>query len=334
MATNILLTGATGFAGSHVLNKLDLDSNDEFSVIPACRSKNKLNSKFHKIALIGDLLDDKYLEKISKSADIICHCASWAELNGSSVDSTREFLMPTIKLIDYALQNGVKRFIFLSAITSNTINNNTIHSNLKLKDIWAHYDNVIKIENYLKEVSNAGMITINLRVGLFTGENYALGILPILLPRLKTHLVPWIKGGSTSLPLIDGKDIGKAFSLATKAKLQNTHYAIDIVGKDTPNVKDVLNYLHTKYNYPLPHFSVSFKIAYIFARFMRALYKILPGDPLIVPSIVLLLEETYANNNYAKEVLGYEAQIDWKDSIDIQVSQMLQEQKENMRMNK
>jgi hypothetical protein len=35
------------------------------------------------------------------------------------------------------------------------------------------------------------MKVVIVHAGIFTGQNYGLGLLPILLPRLKTHLVPF-----------------------------------------------------------------------------------------------------------------------------------------------
>ena len=225
-------------------------------------------------------------------------------------NSIKNFLEPTLNLIDKAISNGVKRFIFLSAITSKPIEKNNLHTSLRLEDIWSHYSSIMKIEKHLEKVSTKGMEVIVLRLGYFTGKNYSLGLLPILLPRLKTHFVPYIKNGDTSLPLIDGTDIGLAVKLACETSLKDRYCVLDVVGKEVPTVKEVFGYLHKKHNYPLPHFSVSFSVAYVFARFVRGLHKILPYEPLIVPSIVLLLEETYANNKKAKEVLAYSPKVD------------------------
>jgi len=334
MSSKIVITGATGFSGSHALENLSENLNDSYRVIPACRNKDKLPKIYRDNAFEGNLLNNSYIEKLTKEADIICHMASWAELNGTMEDSTKEFLEPTVNLISSALKNGVKRFIFLSAITSIPIEEERVHTTLSLEKIWPHYENVIKIEKYLEEISKSGMEIIVLRLGLFTGKNYSLGLLPILLPRLKTHLVPWIKNGDSTLPLIDGADIGLAFKLASITELDKRYNLINIVGKEVPKVKEVFQYLHDKYNYPLPHFSVSFTFAYCIARLMKFVHKFISYEPLIVPSIVLLLEETGANNDEAQKVLNYHPNVHWKDSIDIQIAQMSLEQISNMRMNK
>lgn len=330
----IVITGSTGFAGSHILKKFKENSNPEFNIVAACRTKSKLPHWHVGETLVGDLTDREYIRRLTSKADIICHAAAWAEMNGSDANSKKYFFKPTIDLIDSALKNGVRRFIFLSSITSNPVEQNKTHSKRELPKIWPHYHTIIKIENYLKSISNQGIEVIILRVGFFVGKNYSLGILPILLPRLKTHLVPWIDHGKTSLPLVDGRDIGLAFQLSVTVSLKNKFNIIDIVGREIPSVKDVFSYLHDKYKYPLPHFSVNFKFAYFFARTMQLIHRVIPGDPLIVPAIVLLLEETKATNEKSEKILGFNPKNHWKESIDLQIDEMQRNHKGKMKMNK
>lgn len=334
MSKKIVVTGATGFVGSHILEYFSHLEVDGYALIASCRDKRKIPHFYQDDAIEGDIKESTTVENITRKADVICHTASWAEMNGSLEDSQKNYLHPTITLIDEAIKNGVKRFIFLSAINSNPIEQNRLHTNLALDKVWAHYDTIMKIENYLKDTASKKMQVIILRVGFFTGKNYSLGVLPILLPRLKTHLVPWLNHGTTSVPLINGKDIAQAFILSATKLLKEDFYTIDIVGKEIPNAREVFDYLHTKYGYPLPLYSVSFNMAYLVARFMRCIYKLTPFDPLLVPAVVLLLEETNASNNKAKEILGYEPVVDWRESIDIQIEEMKVRQTTNMRMNK
>ena len=330
----IVITGANGFTGSHVLESFEQSTIPNLSVIAACRTESKLPNWYRGPKLTGDLSDKSYVTRLTREADVICHTAAWAEMNGSQQDSDKFFYEPTVDLINKAHKNGVKRFIFLSSTTANPVSENRLHSNQTLHKIWPHFHNVIRIEDLLRTLSNKGMEVVILRAGLFTGKNYSLGLLPILLPRLKTHLVPWVNKGMTSLPLVNGADIGHAFKLASLANLKKNYNLFDVAGKEVPTVREVLTYLHEQYNYPLPHFNVSFKFAYAFARFVRLLHKVLPGDPLIVPAIVLLLEETNVSNQSANKVLGYEPTIHWKESIDIQISEMNTRQTSNMKMNK
>lgn len=43
---------------------------------------------------------------------------------------------------------------------------------------------------------------VSLRFGTFSGVGQNLGVLPVLLPRLRARLVPWIEAGRAPLPLI------------------------------------------------------------------------------------------------------------------------------------
>lgn len=335
MSKKIVLTGATGFVGSHIVEYfLDAEAQqDGLTLIPSCRDKAKLPECYQEQAIEGDLKDADTVEAITRHADVIFHAASWAEMNGTLENSKKNYLDPTIALIDKAVSNGVERFVFLSAVNSNPIEQNRLHTRLPLERIWPHYDTIMKIENYLKALSGKIQVVI-LRVGFFTGKNYSLGILPILLPRLKTRLVPWLEQGKTTVPLINGKDIAQAFYLAALRPLNEPFYTIDIVGNAVPNAKEVFGYLHAKYGYPLPLYSVSFGMAYRVAVWMQRLFSLTPYDPLLVPAVVLLLEETHANNDQAKALLGYAPVVDWRESIDIQIAEMQIRQRDNMRMNK
>jgi hypothetical protein len=86
------------------------------------------------------------------------------------------------------------------------------------------------------------------------------------------------------------------------------------------------------YGYPLPHFGVSFPVAYTFARLMGTVSKFTPWDPFITRSIVLLLEETAPSNERASQLLGYEPQVHWRDAIRAQLAEMRRDRVGGLRM--
>lgn len=173
---------------------------------------------------------------------------------------------------------------------------------------------------------------VNLRLGIFAGHRYALGVLPILAPRLKTHLVPWVAGGRTRLPIMDGRDIGQAFARAVVANGLGDYEGFNIVGAEIPTVREVIQFLHDEYGLPKPHFSVPFGIAYPFAWLMEKLDPIVPWEPLVTRSIVHLLEETGANNAKSERLLGYRPTHPWREAIRAQMQEMAVRQKQPMSM--
>jgi len=331
MPKRILITGATGFVGSHVLEALIQDGS--FTLIVACRDQSNLLPDFKGEIRTGDLRELNYINEVTKDIDVICHAAAWTSLWNHKQQSQDNFLNPSLNLIEAAKDSGVKQFIFPSTTSASAPSDsaNPLSKGIP-RQFWPHLCNVITIENELREKANSDFSTVILRLGIFTGKRYGVGVIPILLPRLKTHLVPWVRGGNTHIPLTDGRDIGRAFLQTIKAKELEQHETFNIVGMDQPTIKELINFIHQKFDYPKPHFSVPFGIAYPFAWLMEKLDSVVPWEPLITRSIIHLLEETHVDNVKANKQLDYKPVIHWKDSVQGQIEELQQHQKKAMSM--
>lgn len=328
----ILITGANGFVGSHIL--ACMMQHPEIEVIAACRNKEKLIPEFKGEVRQGDLKDSDYVDKLLDGIDVICHAAAWSSLWGHKKDSKNLYLDPSLHLIDQAIKKGVKRFINVSTTSSSPAQSANPFSTGIKKSFWPHLSNVIEIENTMMRRCNDGCQMINLRLGLFAGERYGLGLLPILLPRLKTHLVPWVKAGQTAMPIIDGRDIGQAFMKASLATGLNDYDAFNIIGPTIPKAREVIEFIHQEFFYPKPHFSVPFFIAYPFAQLMELIDPIVPWEPLVTRSIIHLLEDTFADNNKAFNELGYKPEFGWKESVSMQINSLIEKNESPMKMAK
>ncbi len=330
---NVLVTGANGFVGSHILEALM--KLDGVTAIAACRDRRKLIAAFDGEVREGDLRDKAYLESVLKGIDVVCHAAAWTSAWAYNKESNRLFLQPTQAFIDQVLESGVKRFIFLSStsVAAPYASSDPMSSaDERRLSLWPHMRNVARIERYMRERADHGCTMISLRTGLFAGRRYGIGLLSLLTPRLKTHLVPWVKGGNTGMPIIAGDDIGQAFALATTTEDLKGYQGFNITGPDIPTAHDVITFLNEAYGLPKPHFGVPFAIAYIFARSMELLDPVVPWEPLVTRSIIHLLEETGADNARATELLGYTPEVHWKDAVRMQMNEMATRQKTAMKM--
>jgi nucleoside-diphosphate-sugar epimerase len=327
----VLVTGANGFVGSHILESLHKES--DVRVIAACRDPSRLLSNFDGEVRQGDIRDQAYLGSLFEGVDIVCNAAAWTSVWNHAQASRDLFYAPTLSMIDAARSAGVNRFIQTSStsVAAPHHSEDPMHPGIK-RGIWPHLDNVIALEDYLRDKASEQFQVINLRLGLFAGSRYALGLVPMLLPRLKTHLVPWIDGGRTSMPIIDGRDIGQAFASAVRVAELAPYASFNIVGPEVPTVREVIDYIHETWGYPRPHFSVPFFIAYPFARMMELLDPLVPWDPLVTRSIVHLLEEVDADNQRAIEQLGYRPVHDWRSALRRQITEMEQSQHGAMKM--
>lgn len=118
MKKNILITGASGFLGS---NLVELYMRDKVYKIYAA-SRKKINAQYNDCFFLNDfdLSKDKNLTLKHLNIDYIIHCAGVAH---DCYDSPQSLLnlnavnvQGTIRLARQAIQNRVKKFIFISSV--------------------------------------------------------------------------------------------------------------------------------------------------------------------------------------------------------------------------
>lgn len=331
MSKTVLVTGASGFVGGHVLEALAQCK--EITPVAACRDTKRLPEGFRGEVRQGDLRDPAYRREVLRGIDTVCHAAAWTSLWGHAEQSRELYLQPSLALLAEAKQAGVRRFINVSTTSAAAPDYSAdAMSHGITRAFWPHLGNVIAIEEALREASDPLFCGVNLRLGIFAGQRYALGLLPILVPRLKTHLVPWVAGGKTSLPIIDGRDIGAAFAAAVTAAGLSGYVGVNVVGPEVPSVRQVIEFLHDEYGLPKPHFGVPFAVAYPFAWLMETLDPLVPWEPLVTRSIIHLMEEVSADNQRASSLLGYQPRYHWKDAVRAQMDEMQVRQTRPMKM--
>ena len=79
--TRVLVTGASGFVGSHALDAISADESVE--VIAACRNQNRLLHSFQGETRIGDIRDESYLGSLFDGIDTVCNGFAWTAYSGS-----------------------------------------------------------------------------------------------------------------------------------------------------------------------------------------------------------------------------------------------------------
>lgn len=314
----VLVTGASGFLGRNVLQALSAMPGVE--TIAACRSRFKLGAGFKGEVREGDLLSPAYRAQVVKEIDVVCHAASWAAMWNHADQERSHFYEPTLDLIDQAIRQGVKRFVQTSTVAIGEVTNDGAAHDDQLPShhtgFWPHLDRLIDIDRFMRANSHRGTQMVALRLGHFIGQGNRLGLLPALVPRLRTWLVPWLAGGRKRMPLVADTDLGRGFALAATADGLDDYESFNICGAEFPTMREVIDFIAQETGFPKPVYSVSYPAGYAFGWLMEKLHPILPGSsPFLTRSIVHLSEDWYCPNDLAQKKLGYQAGKDWRTAV-------------------
>jgi len=110
----ILLTGAGGFIGSHILNNLITNN---YNVLSITRDPDHLSVHARLTILKGHFYDSAILESIDSPIDAIVHCAA---IRGESDLPESEYhkinVAGTEALLQFAQRRKIPRFIYLSSV--------------------------------------------------------------------------------------------------------------------------------------------------------------------------------------------------------------------------
>ncbi len=250
---------------------------------------------------------------------MVCHAASWAALWNHRESERERFFQPTVDLIDQAVQYGVRRFILTSTIAAGT----PVPVGAVLQQappgqhtgLWPHMDFLVDVERHMEAQSGGQTQMVSLRLGHFVGAGNLMGLIPALVPRLRTHLVPWLDGGRRRLPLIADDDIGEAFACAVEATSLAPFERINVCGDEFPTMQELVRFIVEVEGLSAPHYSVPYPLAYAFGWLMERAPWLYGGEPFLTRAIVHLAENWVASGTEAETKLGYRPTKNWRVAV-------------------
>ncbi len=311
----ILVTGASGFVGRHILQSLMQIQHSEVQVVAACRNVDHLPSSYHGEVRCGDLRDANYQDRLLVGIDVICHAAGWSSFERQQDPQHQAYLEPTLDLIHRAVEWRVQRFVNLSSLfVSAPAQQNSAQSAGRPRASWPMLNGLIAVEDYLRQYTDSRTQFINLRVGLYSGKHLNIGLLPLLLARSGHYSLPYYQGRFAHLPIVDGQDIGQAFSRAALAPLDGGYHSVNISGVETPSHRTVMQFIKTQ----LGHSPLSYALPKPLAElvlFSRNLLGQHGQQALFTAAMRHMLASAEIDLNPAQALLGYDPQISWQASL-------------------
>ncbi|MBN1692630.1 MAG: NAD-dependent epimerase/dehydratase family protein [Dehalococcoidales bacterium] len=111
---NILVTGGSGFIGSHVVDKL-IDAGHSVRVLDTKKPAYRDDVEYIK----GDITLEKDIKKSISGIDTVCHIAAFADINrvkGNPLLTVKYNIMGTAYLLEECRKQRVKRFLLASTV--------------------------------------------------------------------------------------------------------------------------------------------------------------------------------------------------------------------------
>ena len=120
---HVLVTGATGFVGAALVQRL-LEDKPVGEIVVAVRRYTKTFPTGVKQAMMGDLLEEFDWQSALKDVSAVVHCAARVHVEGDkAADPLAAFravnVQGTLTLARQAAATGVRRFVFISSIGVN-----------------------------------------------------------------------------------------------------------------------------------------------------------------------------------------------------------------------
>ena len=248
----ILVTGGTGLVGSHLLYHLTL-KNDKIRAIYRTENKREHVKKifsyytddiqplFAKIEWFkADITDVPSLEPVFKNITKVYHCAALVSFNPKDYRKMRQVNIDgTANMINYSIENKVKKFCFVSSIAAvgDSINGEIITEENEWSDNGEN--NGYSITKYGAEMevwrgSQEGLNVVIVNPGVILGSGFWNEGSGKLFTKINNGLKFYTEGITG---FVGVKDIVKAMTFLMNSDVKNERF---ILVSENKSFKDVL----------------------------------------------------------------------------------------------
>jgi len=229
MGKTYLVTGASGFLGSHIADYLHSKKNN---VRLFDKKKSKYKKKNQKMFL-GNINNLKDLDKATKKIHTVFHFAASADLTRSNekpFETIEHNIIGTAKLLRLCVKNNVKKIVFASSIYARS-EQGGIYSTSKLSSEMI-------IEKICKKF---GIKFVILRFGTVYGDraNSFNTVQNFINSAKKKKNIFRQTRGNEIRSYIHVKDVAKITLMSLKKKYENGFY--NVFGNKNIIVRDLLN---------------------------------------------------------------------------------------------
>jgi dihydroflavonol-4-reductase len=304
----VLVTGATGFVGSHVAQLLSVHGAD-LRLLVRSTSRTENIADFKAECVTGDLRDPASLRKAVQGCEFVFHVAAdyrlWVrnpqEMYRSNVEGTRS-------LIRAAQEAGVRRVIYTSSVATMAFTGSGRPAEesfpIALSDMVGHY----KRSKFMAEEvaltagrSGANVVIVNPTTPIGERDIKPTPTGRIVVDFLKRKFPAYV---DTGLNLADVKEIARGHLLAMEKAIPGERY---ILGGENLTLKQILDKLAQLTGLPSPRVKVPHAVALGFAAWDQFFTGfLLRKEPrATIDAVRMGYKKMFASSAKAERELGY-----------------------------
>ncbi|MFH1776260.1 MAG: NAD-dependent epimerase/dehydratase family protein [Candidatus Omnitrophota bacterium] len=314
--TKILVTGAAGFLGRHLVEKLTDAGYQVRALVRKTADHGHLQNAGVELCF-GDLSDPASFSQAVSGMDAVIHAA--AAMSGAWEDYLNVNAKSTEYLLDEFHKAGGKKFIYISTILvhdtnkSGPITEDTPIVQEKDADYYTRSkiiaeDIIAKFHNHTK------FSTVIIRPGLIYGE-YGKLYIPRMGYALGFNRFMVVGNGNNRLPAVYVKNLAEAIVLAVEKDEANGH-VFNVVDNPEFTQKDYLERVKSMVLPRLAIYYVPYFVMLAFSEMLGILFKLLKkNNPFARKFMFLCSHEFIYLNDKLKDKLGWLPEVKWSEAL-------------------
>ncbi|GIW46490.1 MAG: dihydroflavonol-4-reductase [Deltaproteobacteria bacterium] len=264
-----LVTGATGFIGSHVARKL-VQRGESVRILLRKTSKTLNIEDIDAERVYGDILDVDSIRKAIKGCDTVYHTAGLVSFRKSDYKRLEDInVKGTVNVLSAALEAGVKKVVYTSSVAAIGVNPNGGVANedtpFTLEHMGIQYLNTkYRAEQEALRLYRQGLpvVIVNPSVVIGPGDVY-LSSCGFIVWYCKKKFPGYMDGG---INLVDVEDVAEGHILAAQKGRLGERY---ILGNKNLSIKEVFELLEKVTGIPAPRIKIPYFVALAAAFFVE-----------------------------------------------------------------
>jgi dihydroflavonol-4-reductase len=303
-----LVTGATGFLGSHLVTQLR-DAGHE--VVALCRRENHALTERGAVVRCGDLLDGASVRDAAAGCEGLFHCAGKVSRKREDAGALYRVHVEGAKIaLDACRDAGVKRAVIAStsgvvAVTTDPdeVRNETAETPIEIIAAWPYYRSKLYAERAALDRNGPGFEVVAVNPSLLLGPGDVNGSSTGDVVSLLEQRVPFVPAGGLSF--VDARDAAAGMILAMTRGRAGERY---LLGAANMTVDAFFDRLSRISGVPAPRVRLprSVALAKAGAHLLERAKKLLPVDlPLDPVSAEMGQHFWYVDSTKARRELGW-----------------------------